>query len=260
MDGVDSLPLSFVILANIRTKLHSNFVNMDIKFKSNTLPVQDVDTSKGIVVLYASAFGNVDSDGDVIEQGAFSKSINEWGPNGKNRIKHLWQHNTREPIGTPVLMNEDMKGLRVESKVSSIRNGDFIKLYADGVITEHSIGFEIMKSSNARKDARVITETRLWEYSSVTWGANENTPVVGMKSMTKAEKLNVLNERFDTLIKAITKGSYTDETFQLLAIDLAVVKNELNALLNEQPEPSTETNEPQFKLEADIFTNIYKLI
>ena len=29
---------------------------------------------------------------------------------------------------------------------------------------------------------QVIKEVKLWEYSAVTWGANENTPVVGMKS------------------------------------------------------------------------------
>ena len=161
---------------------------MSILFKNTAIPVSDVDTSKGIVTLYASAFGNVDSDNDIIEKGAFTKSINEWGPQGKGRIKHLWMHSVYEPIGRPVEMIEDVKGLLVQSKVSDVKNGDYLKLYADGVITEHSIGFEVMKS-NETKQARVITETRLWEYSSVTWGANPNTPTVGMKSESKEERI-----------------------------------------------------------------------
>lgn len=221
---------------------------MSILFKNNSLPVTDVDTTKGVITLYASAFGNVDSDGDVIEKGAFTKTVSERGPQGANRIKHLWMHNVVEPIGTPLEMVEDAKGLLVVSKVSDIKNGDYLKLYRDGVITEHSIGFEIMKS-NETKEARRITETRLWEYSSVTWGANEQTPVVGMKSMTKAEKLDALFGRMDTLTKAFTKGTYTDDTFELLAVEMQILKNEIEALVKEQPSIDTEANEPQFKID-----------
>lgn len=230
---------------------------MAILFKNNTLPIKDVDTTQGIVTLYASAFGNVDSDNDIIERGAFAKSIQEWGPSAKNRIKHLWQHNTREPIGAPIEMSEDGNGLLVVSKVSSIRNGDYVKLYADGVITEHSIGFEIIKSHNNTKDARTITETRLWEYSAVTWGANSATPVVGMKSENKEETGKALIERMDTLVKALTKGSYTDETFHLLAIELEMVKQAIEALVAPQPivESITEKDEPQFAIDL---LSIYK--
>lgn len=222
---------------------------MSILFKNTALPVSDVDTSKGIVTLYASAFGNVDSDNDVIEKGAFTKSINEWGPQGKGRIKHLWMHSVYEPIGRPVEMIEDVKGLLVQSKVSDVKNGDYLKLYADGVITEHSIGFEVMKS-NETKQARIITETRLWEYSSVTWGANPNTPTVGMKSQSKEERIESLFTRFDTLTKAFARGTYTDDTFQLLGVELAMIKEEIAALVKAQPTASvTESDEPQFTID-----------
>jgi len=228
---------------------------MGILFKNNTLPVTDVDTTQGIITLYASSFGNVDSDGDVIEKGAFTKTVSERGPQGSNRIKHLWMHNVMEPIGRPIQMMEDMKGLLVVSKVSDVKNGDYLKLYADGVITEHSIGFEIIKSQDT-KEARRITETRMWEYSSVTWGANENTPVVGMKG-TAEEKAETLLKRLDTLTKAFTKGSYTDETFELLAVEMQILKNEITALVTKEPQPSTQESEPQFAI--DIY-ELYKIL
>lgn len=228
---------------------------MGILFKNNTLPVTDVDTTQGIITLYASSFGNLDSDGDVIEKGAFTKTVNERGPQGSNRIKHLWMHNVMEPIGRPIQMMEDTKGLLVVSKVSDVKNGDYLKLYADGVITEHSIGFEIIKSQDT-KEARRITETRMWEYSSVTWGANENTPVVGMKG-TAEEKAETLLKRLDTLTKAFTKGSYTDETFELLAVEMQILKNEITALVTKEPQPSTQESEPQFAI--DIY-ELYKTL
>ena len=222
---------------------------MGILFKNNSLPVTDVDTTKGIITLYASSFGNVDSDGDIIEKGSFTKTIQERGPQGTNRIKHLWMHNMNEPIGRPVQLQEDTKGLLVVSKVSDVKNGDYLKLYADGVITEHSIGFEIIKSQET-KEARRITETRMWEYSSVTWGANEMTPVVGMKGMNKEERITTLFDRLDTLTKAFTKGTYTDDTFELLAVEMQLIKNEITALVKSEPHTSTQADEPQFAIES----------
>ena len=217
-------------------------------YKNTSLPVADVDESKGIVTLYASAFGNVDSDGDIIEKGAFSKTIQERGPQSpRPRIKHLFQHDRYNPIGTPLTMVQDENGLLIDSKVSDIRDGDYIKLYRDGVITEHSIGFEIIKSDMAEnKEYQLIKEVKLWEYSSVTWGANENTPVVGMKSEMKAEFASELLGRLSKLNNVLRNGDYTDETFKLIEHEVADIEKALKSLVSvSEPEQSTQaTNEP----------------
>lgn len=217
-------------------------------YKNTSLPVADVDESKGIVTLYASAFGNVDSDGDIIEKGAFSKTIQERGPQSpRPRIKHLFQHDRYNPIGTPLTMVQDENGLLIDSKVSDIRDGDYIKLYRDGVITEHSIGFEIIKSEMAEnKEYQLIKEVKLWEYSSVTWGANENTPVVGMKSEMKAEFASELLGRLSKLNNVLRNGDYTDETFKLIEHEVADIEKALKSLVSvSEPEQSTQaTNEP----------------
>jgi HK97 family phage prohead protease len=217
-------------------------------YKNTSLPVADVDESKGIVTLYASAFGNVDSDGDIIEKGAFSKTIQERGPQSpRPRIKHLFQHDRYNPIGTPLTMVQDENGLLIDSKVSDIRDGDYIKLYRDGVITEHSIGFEIIKSEMAEnKEYQLIKEVKLWEYSSVTWGANENTPVVGMKSEMKAEFASELLGRLSKLNNVLRNGDYTDETFKLIEHEVSDIEKALKSLVSvSEPEQSTQaTNEP----------------
>jgi|DEB0MinimDraft_10_1074344.scaffolds.fasta_scaffold13959_4 HK97 family phage prohead protease len=217
-------------------------------YKNTSLPVADVDESKGIVTLYASAFGNVDSDGDIIEKGAFSKTIQERGPQSpRPRIKHLFQHDRYNPIGTPLTMVQDENGLLIDSKVSDIRDGDYIKLYRDGVITEHSIGFEIIKSDMAEsKEYQLIKEVKLWEYSSVTWGANENTPVVGMKSEMKAEFASELLGRLSKLNNVLRNGDYTDETFKLIEHEVSDIEKALKSLVSvSEPEQSTQaTNEP----------------
>lgn len=217
-------------------------------YKNTSLPVADVDESKGIVTLYASAFGNVDSDGDIIEKGAFSKTIQERGPQSpRPRIKHLFQHDRYNPIGTPLTMVQDENGLLIDSKVSDIRDGDYIKLYRDGVITEHSIGFEIIKSDMAEnKEYQLIKEVKLWEYSSVTWGANENTPVVGMKSEIKAEFASELLGRLSKLNNVLRNGDYTDETFKLIEHEVSDIEKALKSLVSvSEPEQSTQaTSEP----------------
>ena len=217
-------------------------------YKNTSLPVADVDESKGIVTLYASAFGNVDSDGDIIEKGAFSKTIQERGPQSpRPRIKHLFQHDRYNPIGTPLTMVQDENGLLIDSKVSDIRDGDYIKLYRDGVITEHSIGFEIIKSEMAEnKEYQLIKEVKLWEYSSVTWGANENTPVVGMKSEMKAEFASELLGRLSKLNNVLRNGDYTDETFKLIEHEVSDIEKALKSLVSvSEPSQDTQaTNEP----------------
>ncbi len=170
--------------------------------------VADVSEMQGIVVLYASAFNNQDAHGDIIAPGAFAKTIRERGPQGSNRIKHLWMHWWDDMIGRPLELAEDEKGLRVVSKLSDTTLGrDALILYKDGVITEHSIGLDVMERDD--EDTRVIKEIRLWEYSSVTWGANSQTPTVETKGSGRganAEILTPLPTQIENARRALATG------------------------------------------------------
>jgi HK97 family phage prohead protease len=206
--------------------------------------IEDIDEVKGIVTGYFSAFNNIDSDGDVIVSGAYKKTIAENGPQGRNRIMHLLQHNPLMPLAKPMELIEDGKGLRFTSKITETSYGkDVIKLYAEGVFNEHSVGFEIIKADN-KAGYREIKEIKLWEGSTVTWGANPNTPIESIKSwdLPKSEEMIV---KFGNLLR---KGDVTDETMIQLEIGLKQIENHLKALESVQIVESVET---QFKSEED---------
>lgn len=217
-------------------------------------PVQfkDVDGKKGIVTGYFAHFDSVDSDGDVIKKGAFVKTINEFGPTArKPRIKHLLNHDPHSPLGTLNELKEDNYGLYYESQLGTHSLGvDFVKMVESGLITEHSIGYRTMKFNQVKpwsewKDGelmRELTELKLWEGSSLTaWGANPNTPLTGLKAELKAEKMS---KRIDLLIKALRDGTFTDETFDTLEIELKQLQQAFIDLSKSEPENKSTQNEP----------------
>ena len=140
---------------------------------------------------YASTFGNLDEVGDIIEAGAFSKSIQERGPSGTKQIKVLWQHD--EPLGMPIVMQEDSKGLYVEAKISKTRLGDeALELMRDGVVDRMSIGFSIPSGKavwDETMGVRKIKEVKLFEFSPVTFPANEMAVVTGVKNLQLIRQL-----------------------------------------------------------------------
>ena len=206
--------------------------------------IEDIDEMKGIVTGYFSSFNNIDSDGDVIVSGAYKKTVGENGPSGRNRIMHLLQHNPLMPLAKPMELIEDGKGLRFTSKITETSYGkDVIKLYAEGVFNEHSVGFEIIKSDN-KAGYREIREIKLWEGSTVTWGANPNTPIESMKSWDKPKS----EEMIAKFCNILRNGDLTDESMIQLEIGLKQIENHLKALESVQ---IVESEETQFKSEED---------
>ena len=201
--------------------------------------IKDVDTKTGTVTGYFSSFNHKDSDGDIILPGAFAKTIAENGPVGKNRIYHLLQHRSTDILGLPKVLKEDEFGLYFENTISQTSWGkDAIILYQDGVLKEHSIGFNIVLSERDNDTSTTfIKEIKLWEGSAVTWGANENTPTVSAKT---AEGKAELIEQLQRIEKAIQTGGFRDETFRMLEYELKYIKQ---ALTPEEPrEPQEMVN------------------
>jgi HK97 family phage prohead protease len=216
------------------------------------LAIKDVDGKKGIVTGYFANFNTIDSDGDIIKPGAFVKTINETGPlSRKPRIKHILNHNPSQPLGVLQELKEDGFGLYYESKVGTHTLGqDFIKMIESGIITEHSIGYRTIKFNQLKpwtewkegEAMRELTELRLWEGSSLTaWGANSNTPLTGMKAMQKAD---AMSKRINLLIKALRNGEFSDETFDMLEIELKQIEQSFIDLTKEVKQPPESTVEP----------------
>jgi HK97 family phage prohead protease len=92
------------------------------------------DEKDGIFEGYASTW-DVDEGGDQIVKGAFTKTIGERG----SKIRLLYQH--RDPIGKPIELKEDDRGLFVRAKISDTALGrDVLTLIRDGALDSMSIG------------------------------------------------------------------------------------------------------------------------
>lgn len=203
-------------------------------YKNLNQGISDVDVKKGIVTGYFSSFDNMDSDGDVIRKGAFTKTINE----NFQRVRHLLDHDATKAVGKILSLNEDNKGLYYESKAGRHTLGrDFLLMVEDGLINEHSIGFVTIKQKKMGH-YNEISEVKLYEGSSLQgWGANEMTPITGMKSYESVSQM------MDNILKAIKNGKYTDETFLKLELQLLQLHKELESFKEvsvDTPEPSED--------------------
>ena len=212
--------------------------------------IKDLDEKKGILICYPSIYGVIDSDKDMVMPGAFTKTISEWGPSSpKPRIKHLWQHDRYQLIGRPELMKEDGKGLYVESLFGKDQfSQEKLQQHIDGIITEMSFGYEIVKAEKSAtregQEYQRLTELKMWEYSSVTWGANMMTEAFsGVKTEDKKTALDLLNTRMDKFIKALRNPKYTDDTLESFELEIKQIQAIINELLLKQ-EPVKTTPEP----------------
>lgn len=161
-----------------------------MEFKSLKFDTAGIDPDERTFEGYAAAYGNTDTDNDIIEAGAFAKSIKEAFP--AKAIKILWQHKTDTPIGIPIEMREDSKGLWVKSRISKTAKGDeALELMRDGVINRMSVGFSIPggKSQIDGQGIRHIYEGKLFEYSLVTWPANDQAIITGVKTLKEMREL-----------------------------------------------------------------------
>jgi len=232
---------------NVESKLSKHYPVKSISFK-----IEDIDEGSRRVKGYASAFDVMDSDNDVIKKGAFLKSIQERGPMtaGNRKIAHLRNHDWEHQIGKFVELYEDEKGLVFVSELGrSTKGTDALLDYQDGILREHSIGFNYIKDKlnyieadkstfDSNNGHFEITEVKLWENSAVTFGANEFTPVLdvakGAEGRDKLiEKLNEMSERFQ---KTLRNGGGTDERLQNLELTFKQIQELQNSLVSMKPD------------------------
>jgi len=128
---------------------------------------------------YASIFGVKDEVGDIVDPGAFKKSLQE-----KKRFPFLWQHFSFEPIGW-VELEEDEKGLRIvkgQLILDTQRGKEARALIKEGAIQGISFGYEVMQEEK-QEDGNHLKEIKLWEVSAVTFPAQKLAGVDAIKSV-----------------------------------------------------------------------------
>ena len=226
-----------------------------IEFKNLQGEIKDIDAKKRVVTGYLASFNNTDHHNDIIERGAFKKTIYE----RMNDIYFLNQHNWAQPHGKFQILLEDAKGLYFESKplVDTTYSSDLLKLYEAGIVKEHSIGYSTITSEfDDERSVRVLKELKLYEGSNVTMAANPETPFTGFKCKTMKE----IDDEVKKITKAMRGGTFTDETFILLEVALKQLQKDAYNLGEQEYIKSLKDIEPVEATPIIVEPNYTKII
>lgn len=187
-----------------------------IKTKSFKVKAEESESSTGVFTGYASVFGNVDSYGDVMVQGAFADTLKEW--EGR-KIPVLYGHDLTDPmnnIGYVESAEEDGTGLLVKCVVDTEGpgNGPMVyKLLKEGRIDRMSFGFYVNDADH--KDGKTyIKRVSLLEVSVVPAPANPEAAITDVKSKKEAEEMTP-EEIAELVVKPVIEAleSKLDEYF-----------------------------------------------
>ena len=135
---------------------------------------------------YGSIFGNTDLGNDVIQKGAFTKSLKDF--RGPESVKLLYQHKSDMPIGKFDEIYEDSRGLVVKGRLAlkTQAGAEAYELLKMGALDGLSIGFKVnQKAVSYEKDnRRIIKEVQLMEVSLVTFPMNPRATVRSVKGQS----------------------------------------------------------------------------
>ena len=223
-----------------------------IIFKQSPISeIVDADENNGIVKGYASYFDNIDADKDIIRAGAYKKTIMENG----SRVKYLYQHDMKQPLGKMQELYEDDKGLVFVASVPKTQLGkDVIELMKAGVITENSVG--IMPIVKEEKGSyREIREVKLYEISAVTIAANEEAKILDVKGSLAKE---AIFSRYDNLVKIIRKNNISDELAFAIESEILKLKSHLKQITESPQNTLPKKDKNDSELLKYLFNNLKK--
>lgn len=216
-----------------------------------------VNSTKREVTGYASIFNNVDSYGDVVLPGAYTKTIRERGPEkgrkvvgGKPRCKIKVLRNHTDLIGIPMEIREDGPGLWTKSWIAPTDLGnETLTLIEAGVLQEMSIGYDaVVFDFNPESSVRNLRELKLYEYSYVDIPANEEaviTEVKRIKDRVRSFAVNFdPNAAADALVERTVKQADILDRVAAearAAIQEEISKIDIRGLLENAAEASVKT-------------------
>lgn len=188
----------------------------------------------GVFEGYASVFGVVDQGMDVVERGAFTKSLG-----GGRKVKMLWQHDQSQPIGVWDEISEDERGLKVKGRVlKEVQKGaEAQALMKAGALDSMSIGYRTVEAAEeAGGRVRKLLEVDLFEISLVTFPMLPEAMVTDVKSIkTIREFETALRDAgfSQTEAKAISADGFNGLATHRDDVVVEVDNEELTALYNQ---------------------------
>lgn len=237
--------------------------DMDVPYNTKTFPfeIKEVDETDatGEFTGYASVFDNVDLGNEIVERGAFARTINS----SKGKVPVLWSHNPYIPaIGQGLEMEEDKKGLLIKAQLNLDQQlaRDVYSNMKKGITNGLSIGYDIIVDEwDKRNSVHRLKELKLWEYSVVTFPMNPKARSTSVKRndyKMSAAKLYDLLEWCDEEMKAGRTLSRRNEGLVQNAIEA------LQALLeaSNSSSDSDSDDEKTKQLESALWTDVDSLV
>lgn len=201
---------------------------MNKVFKLEGVKIYDTENDERKFTGYASTFGNLDRVGDVVDSGAFQKSLGLHKSDGTMPAM-LLHHDLKRPIGRWTSMTEDSKGLSVEGILTQgVQDADeAYALLKSGAIASMSIGYRVKDETyDPQTKSNHLKEIELHEVSLVTIPANQSAIVSAVKDADGELNIRELEivlrdaglsrKEAKTVLAAGAKALLSDETPELV--------------------------------------------
>ena len=178
----------------------------ELIYKTIKSEVSTVDAAEGIVEAYVNSMGVIDADNEIIDIGAFDKSIQKGGQSV------AWFHDQSAPVGKVIdaapieLAADEEEGGRRKGRLKAIMQFNLNtqrgkEAFADvqfGSVNEWSVGFRALEDDLERLDGgdniRVIKNLDWVEVSPVLRGASPNTQTITSKSASDTTSEDVASD------------------------------------------------------------------
>lgn len=169
-----------------------------MKIKNATVRIKagaDDGLEDGQFLVYPSTFTKTpDSYGDIVATGAFLETIQEWKDSG-NVLPGLYGHRLDDPdfyVASALEMGEDERGwwIKGEFDLESPKGQQVYRLVKGRRLNQLSFAFDVLDEGTVTlEDGTKVNELRrlkVYEFSFVPIGANQDTSVVAVKATTDA--------------------------------------------------------------------------
>jgi HK97 family phage prohead protease len=178
--------------------LTKDFLSIPDLRMSPLLEVKLADAAAGLIAGHASVFGPpADLGGDIIQRGAYAKSIAEMKASG-DPLPMLWSHNPHEPIGAWEILEEDDHGLKVRGRLNSgvAKAREILALAKQQAVTGMSIGYRVPPGGRTANGDGTFTlsEIALMEISLCVFPMHRRARITEAKSLTKSAVETILRE------------------------------------------------------------------
>lgn len=132
----------------------------------------------------ASVYGNIDHAGDIVERGAYKRTLDRFQASAKG-IPFLAHHRHDKPIGRILELRDSEEGLYFKARFSDSHDGQNVRSqFLDGTLDSFSIGYRVLqKQADRVNDRKVLRlkEIALHEISAVTFPCNELAKLTAVK-------------------------------------------------------------------------------